>query len=184
VYARPALEPAAAALVVDESAARAVAALGYGGGDAAPLEYPDPLARTELPAPQERWSEYAELTRAQALARERRFADAVAALEPLSAANARNVAVLDALGEALVELAQWPRAVEVLERRAALPPERLATHRDLVRAYVALGDADKARAHTLRSLELLIASHELRGEPELARRYRELYESEVGAAGK
>jgi tetratricopeptide (TPR) repeat protein len=169
---------------VGEETARDLVALGYAGADAAPLEFPNPLARTDRPAPHERIAEYTEFSAAQALAQTGHFAEAVAKLEPLVAANPLNLAALDELGNALVELGQWQRAASVLEERVKHPPDHLLTRKNLVRCYTELGDAAKAREHTLRSLELLIESHERRGEHERAQQYRALYDSEVGKKGQ
>lgn len=178
VLARPGLRSAQPQLA-DVANAHALAELGYGGGDAHLLDHPDPLEPTERPAPRERLLEALGLH--QRLRRDERavFVESLALLEPLVATNPHNVAALDELGAALVELERWSEAAEVLERRAALPPDHLVTRKHLVRCYTELGDAAKAREHTLRSLELLIETHELRGEPDAAARYRALLESET-----
>lgn len=181
VLARPALRVASQRLA-DVEHAHALAELGYGGGDAHLLDYPDPLEPSDRPAPRERLDEYRAFIAAQSLVQTQRFEQAVALLEPLVAANPGNVAALDELGGALVELQRWSAAAEVLERRVALPPDHLLTRKHLVRCYTELGNAAKAREHTLRSLELLIETHELRGERDEAARYRALYEGEVGSA--
>ena len=62
----------------------------------------------------------------------------------------------------------------LLRKRAALPPETIALHRDLARCLTVLGRADEAEPHVRRSLELFIAYHERRGEQEEAARYRRI----------
>jgi arylsulfatase A-like enzyme len=162
---------------VATSVAQAVAEIGYGGGDDVEPDYPDPLAPNDLPAPRNQLAEYREFEAAQALATEGQYAAAVAKLEPIVAANPANIHALDELGADLVEMHEWRRAVDVLTQRSKHLPDRLSTHRNLVRCYKELGDEAKAREHTLRALELLIEMHERRGEPETAQRYRATYES-------
>jgi tetratricopeptide (TPR) repeat protein len=118
------------------------------------------------------------------LAHSGRHAEAVPKLEAIVRDNPRNLQALDDLGASLVALEDWPRAIEVLQARSARLPDRIVTHQRLVQSFEALGRPDQARQHTLRALELLVQVHERRGELELARRYRALYEAETGAGGR
>jgi arylsulfatase A-like enzyme len=157
------------------SAEDPVAELGYGDSHDFLPDYPDPLAPTDRPAPHERTGEHRVYLQANAHIEAGQPAEAAAALEPIVAAEPWNRSALDALALALADLRLWRRAIDVLLQRLDLPPERLSTHRLLVRCYTELGDEARARAHTLRSLELMIELHERRGEPEIAERYRELH---------
>jgi arylsulfatase A-like enzyme len=178
--ARPPLESRALA----RGPNRAVAELGYGDAGEFEPDYPDPLAPCDLPSPDERLQEYREFTAAQTLNQTQRSAEAAEKLEKLLASNPASVHALDELAIALVETKQWERAVDVLQARAKLPPDRLSTHQKLVQCYLELGNAAGARTHTLRALELLIEAHERRGEPEKAAQYRRIYDSEVGSPAK
>jgi arylsulfatase A-like enzyme len=180
VLAAPRLE--SRALAATET--RGVAVLGYGDSGEFEPEYPDPLAPTELPSPDARLDEYRAFTAAQTLVQLRRYSEAVPKLEQLLRDNPQSVHALDELAIALVELEDWPRALDVLRRRAELQPDRLSLHRNLVKCYLALGEAEQARRHTLRALELLIEAHERRGEHELATGYRRIYANEVSSGGK
>ena len=65
----------------------------------------------------------------------------------------------------------------ILRARLVLPPEQIATHRDLMKCFTALGNEEQQRVHSTRALELLVETHERRGERQQAARYGGLLES-------
>jgi arylsulfatase A-like enzyme len=172
VAARPALESAAPA--VDPGTEHMMQALGYAGFAAEAADRPGPLADTGLPSPRERLDELATFEAGRQALYARDLEAAVNELERVVEQNPRNVLALEALIEARIAREEWPSALELLQQRLALPPESIKTHRDLVRTLRALGRDAEAERHVVRSLELLIRSHERRGEEAEAERYREL----------
>jgi len=167
-------------LAPSESGALALAALGYGDRGELEPEYPDPLEASSLPSPDASLDEYRAFSAAIALAATARHELAVERLEELLARNPRSVSALDELAASLIALERWQRAVEVLLERREHSPERLSTEQGLVQCYTELGDAEKARAHTLRALELLVEIHQRRGETERAASYQAILDGERG----
>lgn len=165
-------------LAPSEQGTLAIAALGYGHAGELEPEYPDPLEATNLPSPDVSLGEYREFSAAVALAATGRHEAAVERFEALLARNPHSVSALDELAFSLLALQRWSRAVEVLLERRKHSPERLSTEQGLVQCYTNLGDATKARAHTLRALELLVEIHRRRGENERAAGYQALLDGE------
>jgi arylsulfatase A-like enzyme len=176
VLALPALEPAGDRAVSAEILAE-MAKLGYGTTHERAPEYPDPLADFGRPDPRERIEQFDTFRRARDLVESGDTARAIELLDEIVAANPYNATALDWLASALIASNQWERAVEVLRSRLVLPPEQIATHRDLVKCFTALGDREQARLHSIRSLHLLVEVHELRGERQQASKYRALLEN-------
>jgi tetratricopeptide (TPR) repeat protein len=171
VLAAPRIEARAARL--DAAREREVAELGYGAKAEGEIDYPDPFELGSLPQPD--MDERAALVGAENLAREGKAAEAIQTLELLRTKNPANLEVLDELALALIAQKEWSRASEVLLERLHHPPERLATHQGLVQCFTELHEPERAREHTLRALEILIALHERRGEHAEAERYRAIY---------
>jgi len=153
-----------------------LAAAGHPAAADPPPALPGLLDDTGRPLPTERQQEYADFTKARELIFAGDHASAVPLLERICEENPWNAVALDALGSALVETHRYQRALPVLYRRLGLPPERVETHRDLVACFEALGDADAAHRHSVRSLELLVRTHERQHEKEKARTARHLLE--------
>ena len=161
-----------------EQGALAIAALGYGDAGELEPDYPDPLQASSLPSPDASLDEYRAFCAAQALSATGRHEAAVERLEELVARNPEALGALDELASALLALQRWSRAAEVLLERRKHAPARLSTEQGLVQCYTALGDAEKARVHTLRALELLVEIHGRRGERERAAQYQSILDGE------
>jgi hypothetical protein len=162
--------------IASAGAGAAIEALGYSSGGEFEPDYPDLLAPSDLPSPDARIDEYRHFSAAQALAATGRHAEAAERLEALLRENPQSVSALDELARSLLALGRWQRAAEVLLERRKHRPERLATEQGLVQCYAELGDAPRAKEHTLHALEMLVEIHAQRGEPGEAARYRELLE--------
>lgn len=162
----------------------AISALGYGAGGELEPEYPDPLAPTDLPSPDERLEEYRTFSAAQSLHQTGKRAEAAEKLEQIVAANPRSVHALDELAQSLVELERWPRAIEVLQQRLQFSPDRISTHQLLVQCFTATGDEAQAHEHTRAALALLAELAEQRGQPAEAEHYRELLREDDRAKGR
>jgi arylsulfatase A-like enzyme len=138
-----------------------LARLGYTAHRSGLIDWPDPLEPSTRPSPLDRVPEAAGYLEAReqlgsAAPGTARAAEAMARLEALGRANPCNVAVLDELGAAEIARQEWARAAEVLERRAALQPPRVSTHKGLLLCYLELGREIDALEQELLTLELLI----------------------------
>jgi len=175
--------PSAGDRTVGDEVLAAMAELGYGATYDRPPSYPAPFEVQGRPDPRDSLAESTAVDRARDLALAGDHAAARAILEAVHDANPYDTTALDLLAEVLIALGEHRPAVAVLRARLVLPPEQIATHRDLVRCFTALGDAAQRRVHSLRALELLIETHERRGEHEEAARYRELLEGARAEGG-
>jgi hypothetical protein len=153
VLARPVLQRRLAGV---DAPLAALAQLGYASDRTGLVDWPDLLAPSARPSPLDRTAELAEYLAAREQAGSGRPREAIGRLQALVEANPRNTAALDELGEAWTALSEWSQAAQVLERRAALPPPRVSTHKGLLRCYLELGRDLDAREQELRTLELLI----------------------------
>jgi hypothetical protein len=176
--ARPALERQRAGA---DAPLEALAQLGYATGRSVLLDWPDPLAPSELPSPLDRAAECAEYLEAREQVGSGQTEFAIPRLEAVIASNPRHVAAMDDLGAALIARGEWQRAAEVLERRAKLPPPRVSTHKGLLRCYLELGQDIPAREQELATLELLIGIAIDTGNDEQARSLTAIYEHQAEA---
>ena len=176
VTARPALA-GAGDRAVEEEVLEEMARLGYGTTYERQPAYPGPFDELPRPDPRDRLAESAEVDRARALIVAGNHGAAVPILEGVTAGNPYNAAALDLLGRALMAAGDYERAVAILRARLVLPPEQIATHRDLMKCFTALGNEEQQRIHSTRALELLVETYERRGERQEAARYRGLLES-------
>ncbi len=183
VTALPAFEPAGDQAVPEELLLE-MARLGYGATHERAPEYPAPLELVERPDPRDHTLRFAEFSRARALVESGDHAAAVELLEEIVAANPYNATALDWLASALIASNQHERAVRVLRNRLVLPPEQIATHRDLMRCFTALGNEEQARRHSIRALRLLVEVHTLRGQRQEVSKYRALLERARSAANE
>jgi arylsulfatase A-like enzyme len=155
---RPAL---ARGLARGEAPLAELARLGYAADRSGLVQWPDPLMPSSRPAPLDRVAEAAEYLEAReqlgsAAPGAPRYDEAMERLEALTRANPLNLAALDELGAGWIARREWVRAAEVLERRAALPPPRISTHKGLLLCYLELGRELEALEQELRTLELLL----------------------------
>ena len=164
-------------------------ALGY-ALPATGRHYPLPEELEGHKDPRDGLSEREALERARDLVASGDFEAALPLLEGLRAANPAAPVVLDALAAALLGMQRHEQAVEVLRTRLCYPPERIETHRDLRICFTVLGDAERARAHSIRALELQAEHHQRGGDLEALRRTRVLLDhtrradaAELGVGG-
>jgi len=132
--------------VSDPEQVQKLAALGY-IGSASPSE-----ASETLPDPKDHILEIRDLKAALALYADRRYAEAIAALE---AVLARNPAMSDAWGslaEAEHKLGRYDAALEALERQDRLTPGSPHVLLSFANQYLELGDFDRARLYAERAL--------------------------------
>jgi arylsulfatase A-like enzyme len=175
VTSQPALESAGERAVPEEILLE-MARLGYGTTHERAPEYPGPLAELGRADPRDRLEQFDEFARARNLVESGNNTAAIELLEQIVAGNPFNTTALDWLATALIASNEHERAIGVLRARLVHPPERIATHRDLVKCFTANGDDESARVHSLRSLRMLVDIHELRGERQEASKYRALLE--------
>jgi choline-sulfatase len=168
---------------LDAHRRRELAALGYAATDHAAASLPNPLLGGSLPCPSERVSEIRVLEQAVSAMNLGDLVAAQGALEGLVDRNPGSVLMHDHLVRCLMLAQHWGAALDVLERRAKLPPESISTHRDTAICLRELGRSEEADSHVRRSLELLIEWSERRGEIEQAERYREILRSSPGYDG-
>lgn len=182
-FYRPALDPHEGTDLIDEEFERAryVEAIRrldqepkFLGEGALALAAPAPLADSDRPAPRAQAQEHADFLLGLELIGMGDHAGAVPVLERVVAENDQNAAALDALARALIGIREHARALLVLQQRLDLLPEKVGTHRDLVTCYEALGQAQPAHEHSVRSLELLVQTYERQHRRDEASRMRGL----------
>jgi len=161
---------------LDEARRRELAALGYTASEHAAGDFPDPLEVAELQSPAERIGDTVLLEAASVQLGVGKLSQAAATLEELVERNPDSPTMLEVLARCRLGERNFEAALELLQRRLALPPESIATHRDLATCLRELGRPQEADAHVRRSLELLIEWSERRGELEQAARYRRILE--------
>ena len=157
---------------VSDDVLASLAQLGYGEVGESPAEYPHPLENTGRPTARERQAEFEQFIRGTNLIATGDFRGAIPVLEAVCETNPWNIGAHDALAMALLRTRDYERTLAVLRHRLTLAPEKMATHRDLVICYEALGDARAAYDHSVRSLELLVQTYERQQKREEASRAR------------
>lgn len=132
---------------VDPELLRGLEDLGYRPESAASAVLPPPIHRLDLPAPAERTAELQACFEARALIEAGAFEEAAALMEPVVAANARNVVALDALARARMRLERFDQARESLEQRLRIDALAPDLHFHLAECLERLGELDAARTH-------------------------------------
>jgi arylsulfatase A-like enzyme len=155
VAARPAL-PADVDAPIASDLARSLASLGYASAGAAAAGVPPPHALLDLGAPSPR-RERETLEKIQAasnLIARRQFAEALALVEPIVAANPRDAFALDLYAVSANNLGRFEDARRALELRIALPFVRVEPYVNLATALERLGRREEALAAARRALAL------------------------------
>jgi choline-sulfatase len=170
---RPVL-PLAARAELDADRKRELEALGYTTSEHTAGDFPGPGSREGGPSPAASIEEAQAVEDALAYLVRGRLELAAERFAAIVESNPQNRVALERLIEIRLSQESWAAALDLLRARAALPPETIATHRDLARCYMALGREAEAQPHVRRTLELFIEHHERRGESEEAARYRRI----------
>lgn len=170
---RPALS-IAPSVELDSSTKRELEALGYTTSDHQSDDFPAPGEIAAGRSPADSIGEAQATEDAIAYFVRGRLSEAALRFEGILSANPHNLTAAERLIEIRIAQERWSAALELLQSRAKLPPETIATHRDLARCLTALGRDAEAQNHVRRSLELFIEFHERRGELEEAARFRRI----------
>ena len=171
--ATPPYERPGASGAVDPRVLADLAELGYALPERPDTAFPLP-DQLDVPDTRDRLADYIVFEQARARLESGGYEAALPSLLGLRQLYPDSVAILDALGTALIEAQDHALAVEVLRSRLRLPPEAVATHRDLRVCFTALGDEARALRHSIRALELQVELHQARRDAESLRAARRL----------
>ena len=174
-WGRPGPAPLPARAVDPDWLAR-LAALGHeppAGSSSARTRPAELAGRTD---PRDALEDHRRFERARRALEAGGYVEALVQLEELRAKHPGATLVLEALAEALTGAGRHAEAVDVLRSRLTLPPETVENHAALRAGLARLGEAEAAREHSVRSLELLVERQRRRGDVEGVRRARMLLE--------
>jgi tetratricopeptide (TPR) repeat protein len=151
---------------VDEALLADIRGLGYAGGGEPLPELPPALEPCGLPNPSAHTEHIGQYERALELADRRRPDEAIALLQTLRAANAKDVLTRDALARLLFITERWEECAAVTEELLALHPGHVGLHRSAGACYEHLGRLDDAARHYRRAIEIEPDNERARGDLE------------------
>ncbi len=161
---------------VSEELYTSLNALGYTSSASPQVEFLHPLESTNRFAPQDRMAEAQACNQAWSALAKGQPAEAVILFEGVLSGNPANSWAMSKFAQALMEIREWERALEVLRDRLKLAPDLVDTHQRIAQCLSATGGSQELiREHLRRAMWLTAEAYDARGQGAAAEKYRGMY---------